>query len=614
MNKKQLLKIIRFISVALLTAAAWILPIDNKPEYVKLLAFAVPYLLAGFDVLMEAAEHILKGKLFDENFLMALATLGALAIGEYPEAVAVMLFYQIGEFFQDWAVDRSRDSISKLIDIRPEHADVIRNGEIVRVLPEEVAVGEIIVVRPGERVPLDGIVTDGSTTLDTSALTGESLPRDVGIGDRAVSGTVNINGLIEIRVTERYSESTVAKILDLVENQAAKKAKTETFIRRFARVYTPIVVVGALALFIVPSLFDGQWSNWLGRALIFLVVSCPCALVVSVPLSFFGGIGGVSRKGILVKGSNYIEALAKMNTVVFDKTGTLTRGIFRVSSIHPRNITKDELLRISAHAEHSSNHPIARSIVEAYEGKLEHDSITSLEELPGMGIKAALNGKSVVCGNAKLMESVGITPDGSDEAGTLVHVAQDGKYVGYIVISDTPKTNVADAIEKLRKLGIKKTVMLTGDLEKVGVKVAGDLGIDEVKCELLPDGKVEALEELLSKSGRPLAYVGDGINDAPVLGRADVGIAMGALGSDAAIEAADVVLMDDDPSKIADAVKVARRTMLIVRQNILFALVIKFLVLILGALGRANMWFAVFADVGVTFICILNAMRALKIK
>ncbi len=613
MSKKQVLKIVRFMAVALLTVIVWMLPLENQPEYVTVLAFAVPYLLAGFDILKEAAEHIVKGKLFDENFLMTIATLGAFAIGEYPEAVAVMLFYQIGEFFQHWAVGRSRDSIAKLIDIRPGYADVIRNAKVVRVLPEEVRVGEILVVRPGERIPLDGIITEGSTSLDSSALTGESLPRDVGIGDRVVSGSVNISGLIEVHVTETYGESTVAKILDLVENQSAKKAKTEAFIRRFARVYTPIVVIGALALFIVPSLFDGQWTNWLRRALIFLVVSCPCALMVSVPLSFFGGIGGASRRGILIKGSNYIEALAKTDTVVFDKTGTLTRGSFKVSSIHPEKMDKKELLRIAAHAEYSSNHPIARSIADEWGGKIDISSVTKLEELPGMGINAEIDGKAVACGNAKLMESVGITPAESDEAGTLVHLAQDGKYAGYIVISDEIKESAPEALKKLRKLGIKKTVMLTGDLEKVGQKVAEQLGIDEALCELLPDGKVAALEAMLEDK-KTLAYVGDGINDAPVITRADVGIAMGAFGSDAAIEAADVVLMDDDPAKLPKAIKGARRTMRIVRQNITFALVVKFAVLILGAFGMANMWFAVFADVGVTFICVLNAMRALKVK
>ena len=616
MTKKQVIKIIRFMAVALLTVVAWILPLENQPGYVRLLAFAVPYLLAGYDILMEAAEHILHGKLFDENFLMTAATLGAFAIGEYPEAVAVMLFYQIGEFFQDWAVDRSRDSIAKLIDIRPEHADVIRGGELIRVLPTEVMVGETIVVRPGERVPLDGIITEGSTSFDTSALTGESMPRDAAAGDRAVSGSVNLSGLVEIRVTEAYNDCTVARILDLVENQSTKKAKTESFIRRFARIYTPIVVLGALALFIIPSLFDGQWSKWLGRALIFLVVSCPCALVVSVPLSFFGGIGGLSRMGILVKGSNYIEALAAADTVVFDKTGTLTRGVFKVSSLHPEGMEKDELLRIAAHAEHASNHPIARSILEALNTNIDCDAVSSLEELPGMGIKAELEGRQIACGNARLMKELGFSPDASEDIGTLVHVAYDGKYAGYIVISDEEKPEAEKAIKDLKALGIKNTVMLTGDLELVGQACASKLGIKKAKCDLLPDGKVAALEELLAakKEGKPLCFVGDGINDAPVLTRADVGIAMGALGSDAAIEAADVVLMDDSLAKLPKAIRGARRTVSIVRMNIVFAIGVKLLVLLLGALGMANMWIAVFADVGVTFICVLNAMRALKIK
>ncbi len=613
MSKKQVLKIVRFMLVAVLAVIAWILPLENQPQYVTLIAFLVPYLLAGFDILMEAAEQVFKGKLFDENFLMTVATLGAFAIGEYPEAVAVMLFYQIGEFFQDWAVGRSRDSIAKLINIRPEHADVIRNGRVVRVLPEEVAPGEIIVVRPGERVPLDGVITEGATSFDTCALTGESMPRDAAAGDRVVSGSVNISALIEVRVTESYGESTVAKILDLVENQSDKKAKTEAYIRRFARIYTPVVVIGAVLICIVPSLFDGQWSSWLRRALIFLVVSCPCALMVSVPLSFFGGIGGASRKGILIKGAGYIEALAKLDTVVFDKTGTLTNGSFKVSSIHPVGMEKDELLRICAHIEHSSNHPIARSVAEKWGKDIDRDGIKELEEIPGMGLKANIDGMAVACGNARMMESLQVTPAESDEPGTLVHLAVDGKYAGYLVISDTVKDNAGSAIAKLGKLGIKKTVMLTGDSESVGSAVAGQLGIDEAVCELLPDEKVEVLEALI-KDKNALAYVGDGINDAPVIARADVGIAMGAYGSDAAIEAADVVLMDDDPAKLPKAIKGARRTMRIVRQNIAFALAIKFLVLALGALGMTNMWFAVFADVGVTFICVLNAMRALRVK
>lgn len=616
MTKKQVLKLIRFIAVALLTAVAWMLPLESRPKYVMLLAFALPYLLAGYDILLEAAEHIIKGKLFDENFLMSIATLGAFAIGEYPEAVAVMLFYQIGEFFQDWAVGRSRASIAKLIDLRPEHVDVIRGSEIVRALPQEIAAGEIIVVRPGEKVPLDGIITKGSTSFDTSALTGESIPRDASVGDRAISGSVNINGLIEMRVTAAYDNCTVKKILDLVENQSEKKAKTESFIRRFAKVYTPVVVFGALALFIIPSLFDGKWAAWLERALIFLVVSCPCALVVSVPLSFFGGIGGLSRTGILVKGSNYIETLAKTDTIVFDKTGTLTHGIFKVSSVHPEGIDKNELMRLAAHAEHASNHPIARSILEAYDGNIDREAVTSLEELPGMGIKATLDGKSVTCGNLKLMEELGITPPESEEIGTLVHIARDEKYAGYIVIADEPKADAEEAIKSLCTLGIKKTVMLTGDLENVGKAVTEKLGIDETRCELLPDGKVAVLEKLIAEktNGGSLCFVGDGINDAPVLGRADVGIAMGALGSDAAIEAADVVLMDDSLAKLPKAIKGARRTMSIVRHNIIFAIGVKLLVLLLGALGIANMWFAVFADVGVTFVCVLNAMRALKVK
>ena len=601
--------------MAVLTLAAVILPLENQPGYVTPVVFAIPYLIAGYDVLIKALKAILSGKIFNEYFLMTLATLGAFAVGEYSEAVAIMLFYQIGEFFQDWAVDRSRDSISKLTPLRPEHADVIRNGELVRVLPDEVMPGETIVVRPGEIIPLDGKITEGKSSLDTSALTGEALPRDVKEGDRAVSGSVNISGLLEILVTERSCESTAAKILSLIEDQSEKKAKTERFISRFAAIYTHLVILGALALFILPSLFDGQWMLWFKRALIFLVVSCPCALVVSVPLSFFGGIGGASRKGILIKGASCVEALARVDTAVFDKTGTLTQGIFKVSSLHPNKLKKEEFLRLAAHAEYHSTHPIARSVVEEWGENINLNSISNFEELPGLGVKATVDGKQILCGNEALMRDFSVGAEESESSEKQLHVAVDGKYAGYLTISDSAKPTSAEAIKKLGKLGVKKTVMLTGDGEAAAKQIAEELGIADFKASLMPDGKLKELEVLLdeNKNGA-LAYVGDGINDTPCLARADVGIAMGALGSDAAIESADVVLMDDDPLKLALAIKGAKRTLGIVRQNVFIALAVKFAVLALGALGYADMWAAVFADVGVTFICVINALRALKLK
>lgn len=615
MNKEHFYKILRFTSAGILAAAAAILPLENQPKYVTLLAFAIPYLIAGYDVLIKAVGALFSKKIFNECFLMTLATAGAFAIGEYPEAVAVMLFYQIGEFFQDWAVDHSRDSISKLTKLRPEHADVIRDGKLIRVLPDEISVGETIVVRPGESVPLDGIITEGKSSLDTSALTGESLPRDVKEGDKIASGSINLNGLLEILVTQKQSDSTVARILDLIENQSEKKAKTERFIARFARIYTPLVILGALLLLTVPSLLDGRWIFWLKRALIFLVVSCPCALVVSVPLSFFGGIGGASRKGILIKGANYIEALAKADIAVFDKTGTLTQGVFKVDSVHPVKLKKEELLRFAAHAEYHSNHPIARSIVNEWKENIDLDSISNFEELPGLGTKATVDNKRILCGNATLMHESGISLDESEGSEKSVHVAVDGKYAGYIVIADSIKPTSAETIKKLGSLGIKKTVMLTGDSEAIAKEIAKELDIDEVKASLMPDGKLEELEKLLSeKKNKSLIYVGDGINDTPCLVRADVGIAMGALGSDAAIESADVVLMNDDPVKLATALRSAKRTLRIVRQNVFIALAVKFAVLALGTLGYADMWLAVFADVGVTFVCVINALRALRIK
>ena len=605
--------LIRLILVVVLTAAAWIAPLENFPWYVRLIAFVIPYLIAGYDVLLKAGKNILHGEIFDECFLMSLATVGAFVIGEYPEAVAVMLFYQIGEFFQDLAVDRTRDSIAELMDIRPDHADVKRGDKLIRALPQEVREGEIIVVRPGERFPLDGVITEGSTSADTSALTGESMPRDLSAGDAVYSGSVNLTGLVEVRVTGTYEQSTAAKILDLVENSAEKKARSENFITRFAKIYTPAVVAGALLLFLIPSFITGDWSGWLRRALIFLVVSCPCALVISVPLSFFGGIGGASHKGILIKGSNYVEALAKLGTVVFDKTGTLTEGSFKVTDVHPDVITEGELLDIAAAAESFSNHPIAESIIEAHGGHIDGGRIGEVTEIPGKGVRAVIDGRTVYVGNVKLMEECGAAHHDCGETGTIIHVAYEKEYLGHIVISDRVKENSKTAIEALKYAGIGKTVMLTGDVEKVGKAVAAEVGVDECFCGLLPGEKVEKVEELLKgKRAGTLAFVGDGINDAPALTRSDVGIAMGALGSDAAIEAADVVLMNDDPAKIPEAVRRSKKTLGIVKQNIAFALAAKAAVLILGALGIANMWIAVFADVGVALICVFNAMRALK--
>ncbi|MBQ7160108.1 MAG: cadmium-translocating P-type ATPase [Clostridia bacterium] len=605
--------LVRLVLVVILTAAAWIAPLETLPWYVRLIAFLVPYLIAGYDVLLEAGENILHGEIFDECFLMSLATIGAFVIGEYPEAVAVMLFYQIGEFFQDLAVDRTRDSIAELMNIRPDHADVKRGDKLIRVLPNEVKEGEIIVVRPGERFPLDGTIVEGATSVDASALTGESIPRDVAVGDGVYSGSVNMTGVVEVRVTGTYEQSTAAKILDMVENSAEKKSRSEAFITRFAKIYTPAVVGGAALLFLVPSIITGDWSGWLRRALIFLVVSCPCALVISVPLSFFGGIGGASHKGILIKGSNYVEALAKLETVVFDKTGTLTEGSFRVTDVHPDVITEGELLDIAAAAESYSNHPIAESIIEAHGGHIDRERIGEVTELPGRGLRAVIDGKVVYVGNAKLMDECRASHHDCGETGTIIHVAYEGEYLGHIVISDKIKANSASAVAELKNAGVKKTVMLTGDVEKVGKAVAAEAGVDECYCELLPGDKVSKLEELLeAKESGTLAFVGDGINDAPALTRSDVGIAMGALGSDAAIEAADVVLMNDDPAKIPEAVKRSKKTIGIVKQNIAFALIAKAAVLILGALGIANMWLAVFADVGVALICVVNAMRALK--
>lgn len=610
-QKKMLLRIL--ISGALLIAAAF-LPAGG---WLRLLIFLIPYGIIGWDVLWKAARNIAHGQIFDENFLMSIATIGAFFTGEFPEAVVVMLFYQVGELFQSYAVDRSRRSIASLMDIRPDYANMERDGKLVQVDPEEVSVGDQIVIKAGERVPLDGVVLEGSSAVNTAALTGESLPREVEPGDDVISGCINQSGLLRVRVTKAFGESTVAKILDLVENSSAKKARAENFITRFSRYYTPCVVIGAVLLAVLPPLIlGGGWPDWIHRALIFLVISCPCALVISVPLSFFGGIGGASKNGILVKGGNYLETLADTEIVVFDKTGTLTRGVFNVTAIHPDKISESDLLEIAALAESYSDHPISRSLKEAYALAIDNARVTGVEELSGRGIRAKIDGRDVCVGNNKLMEEIGVNWHPCHRIGTTVHVAVNGSYAGHIVISDEIKEDAVAAIAALKKEGVRKTVMLTGDAKQVGESVAKELGLDQVYAELLPADKVDRVEELLrekSKKGK-LAFVGDGINDAPVLSRADIGIAMGAMGSDAAIEAADIVLMDDKPSKIAEAIRVSRKTLRIARQNIIFALAVKLLILVLGAIGLANMWEAVFADVGVSVLAILNAMRALRSK
>ena len=618
MTTKQKKNLIRIAVALVLFLAAWLSPLTG---WWQLGAFLVPYFIVGWDVLWRALRNIAHGQIFDENFLMAVATIGALAIGEYPEGVAVMLFYQVGEWFQSYTVGRSRRSIASLMDIRPDIANVERDGQLQEVDPDEVAIGEVIVVKPGEKVPLDGVVLEGRSSLDTAALTGESLPREVVPGDDVVSGCVNQSGLLRVQVTKRFGESTVSKILDLVENASSNTAPAETFITKFARYSTPWVVIGAVLLAVLPPLLTGWndwsvWSEWIHRALIFLVISCPCALVISVPLSFFGGIGGASRCGILVKGSNYLEALAATDVVVFDKTGTLTQGVFNVTAIHPDHVSEGQLLELAALAESYSEHPISRSLREAYGKEVDTSRITSNEELAGRGVRAVIDGKTVCVGNNKLMDDIGIAWHPCHRVGTTVHVSVDGAYAGHIVISDEVKPDAKEAIAALKELGVRKTVMLTGDAKAVGESVAADLGLDAVYTQLLPGDKVDRMEDLLKErvgKGK-LAFVGDGMNDAPVLSRADVGIAMGGMGSDAAIEAADIVLMDDKPSKIASAIRIARRTHRIVNQNIVFALAVKALVLLLGALGVANMWEAVFADVGVSVIAILNAMRALKVE
>ncbi|WP_195416225.1 heavy metal translocating P-type ATPase [Enterocloster citroniae] len=582
----------------------------------KLAVYLIPYVLIGWDIVYKALRNIRNGQVFDENFLMTVATFGAFGIGEYSEAVAVMLFYQVGELFQSYAVNRSRQSITELMDICPEYANIEEDGQLKQVDPDDVQVGDIIVVKAGERIPLDGKVVFGDSMVDTSALTGESVPRKASVGDDVISGCVNGSGLLRVQVTKEFDDSTVAKILELVENASSKKAQVENFITRFARYYTPVVVVGAVILAVFPPLLFGQsWAEWVRRACTFLVISCPCALVISVPMSFFSGIGAASRRGVLIKGSNYLEALSEMNTIVFDKTGTLTKGEFKVTEIHAAVGTQESLLELAALAESYSDHPISRSIKEACGHALDMNRVSDTEEISGHGVKAVIDGHVVLAGNSKLMKEMKVEYTESPSIGTAVYIAMDGTFYGSIIISDTIKEEAYEAIRSLKQVGVKRTVMLTGDKKEVGEAVAARLGLDEVHAELLPDGKVAKVEELLAelKGKDKLAFVGDGINDAPVLSRADIGIAMGSMGSDAAIEAADIVLMDDDPSKIADVVRISRKTMTIVKQNIIFALGVKAIVLLMGAFGMANMWEAVFADVGVSVIAIINAMRALSL-
>ena len=606
----------RIIIGAAVLATAVLLSLNN--EWLQIALFIISYIIVGGDVVKRAVKNIFKGQVFDENFLMSIATIGAFFIGEYPEGVAVMLFYQVGELFQSYAVGKSRKSIASLMDIRPDYANVKKGDELVKVDPDEVQIGDIIVIKAGEKIPLDGKVIEGSSMIDTSALTGESVPREVEVGSDILSGCININGVITAEVTKEFGESTVSKILDLVENASSKKSNSEQFITKFARYYTPVVVIIAVFLAIIPPLvIDGAtFSDWIYRALAFLVVSCPCALVISIPLSFFGGIGGASKKGVLVKGSNYLEALAETEIVVFDKTGTLTKGVFNVQEIHPEGVSKEELLELTVHAESYSNHPISLSLKRAYSKEIDNGRISDVEEISGHGVIATVDGKKVMVGNIKLMKMMDIPYFKGELIGTIVHVAVNNKYIGYIVIADEVKEDSAQAIKELKAANIKQTVMLTGDNKSIGSKVAKELGLDKVYAELLPADKVEKLEELFSQKSKKgkLAFVGDGINDAPVLARADIGIAMGGLGSDAAIEAADVVIMTDEPSKIATTMKISKKTLKIAHQNIVFAIGIKIIVLILSAFGITTMWAAIFADVGVTIIAVLNAFRALNVK
>ena len=625
MNKKQKKMLVRIIISLILVVVFSGLPIDEHQKfgtYLRFGLFMIPYLIIGHDILKKALKGIRNKQVFDENFLMAVATIGAILLGDYTEGTAVMLFYQIGELFQGYAVGKSRRNISELMDIRPDYANVEQDGKLEQVDPDEVEIGTIIVVQPGEKVPIDGVITEGTSTLNTSALTGESLPRNAKVGDEVISGCINITGLLKIRTTKEFGESTVSKILELVENSSSRKSKSENFISKFAKYYTPAVCYGALALAIIPPIVllimgkPAMWGDWIYRALTFLVISCPCALVISIPLSFFAGIGGASNQGVLVKGSNYLETLAQTKYVVFDKTGTMTQGVFEVSGIHHNEMADEKLIEYAALAECSSSHPISKSLQKAYGKPIDRNRVTDIEEISGNGVIAKVDGVSIAAGNAKLMKRLGISYQECHHVGTVVHMAVDGKYAGHILISDIVKPHAKEAIAELKKAGITKTVMLTGDSKRVADQVAADLGIQEVYSELLPAGKVSKVEELLSKKTEKekLAFVGDGINDAPVLSRADIGIAMGALGSDAAIEAADIVLMDDDPLKISKAIKIARKCIRIVYENIYFAIGIKVLCLILGALGIANMWMAIFADVGVMIIAVLNAIRSLFVK
>lgn len=619
MNKKQKKMLIRIIIAAVLIVVFSLLPAEG---YLRFVLFMIPYLVIGYDILKKAFKGILNKQVFDENFLMAVATVGAILLGDYSEGVAVMLFYQIGELFQSYAVGKSRRNISELMDIRPDYANIEKDGTLEQVDPDEVEIGTIIVVQPGEKVPIDGVITEGTSTLNTSALTGESLPRDAKAGDEVISGCINMTGLLKIRTTKEFGESTVSKILELVENSSSRKSKSENFISKFAKYYTPAVCYGALALAFIPPIVllimgkPAMWGDWIYRALTFLVISCPCALVISIPLSFFAGIGGASNQGILVKGSNYLETLAQTKYVVFDKTGTMTQGVFEVSGIHHNEMPDEKLLEYAALAECSSSHPISKSLQKAYGKPIDRNRVSDIEEISGNGVIAKVDGISVAAGNTKLMNRLGIAYQDCHHVGTVVHMAIDGKYAGHILISDIIKPHAKEAIAELKKAGISKTVMLTGDSKRVADQVAEELGIQEVYSELLPADKVSRVEELLNHKSEKdkLAFVGDGINDAPVLSRADIGIAMGALGSDAAIEAADIVLMDDDPLKISKAIKIARKCIRIVYENIYFAIGIKILCLILGALGIANMWVAIFADVGVMILAVLNAIRTLFVK
>ena len=625
MTKKQKKMLLRIIIAAVMLAALYFLPVTG---WLRLGLYLVTYLVIGYDILKKAGQGIANGRVFDENFLMAVATVGAFALaiyeksGDYNEAIAVMLFYQVGELFQSYAVGKSRKNISALMDIRPDYANIEQDGKLVQVDPDEVAVGTVIVVQPGEKAPIDGVVVEGSSTLNTSALTGESLPRDVHEGDEIISGCINMTGVLKIRTTKAFGESTVSRILELVENSSSRKSRSEDFIAKFARIYTPVVCYSALALAVLPPVIrlvggmDGQWEQWIYRALTFLVTSCPCALVVSIPLSFFAGIGGASHEGILIKGSNYLETLSQVKTVVFDKTGTLTRGVFEVTAVHHSDMDEQKLLEYAALAECASSHPISKSLQRAYGKAIDRSRVTDIQELSGHGVTAVVDGHPVAAGNSKLMEQLGIPYHDCHSVGTIIHMAVDGQYAGHIVISDVVKPHAREAIEALHKAGVEKTVMLTGDAKKVADAVAAELGVDEVHSELLPGDKVDKVESLLAQqSGKAkLAFVGDGVNDAPVLGRSDIGIAMGAMGSDAAIEAADIVLMDDEPLQIAKAIRLSRKCIGIVYENIVFALAVKFACLVLVAIGLADMWAAIFADVGVMVLAVLNAIRALRVK